>query len=109
MRGSWTASLSGVNGCGVATEHYEFTLDDFGKGTQSLHSSHTAGCGDYTLPDQSVEIQALDSDGSGFIAFGCGPGCGFGFFIQISRNREMFSMSPELVGGNYLAGVAVLK
>jgi hypothetical protein len=109
MRGSWTASLSGYTGCGNAAEYYEFTLDSFGRGTQSLHSSHTLGCGDATLPGLSVEIQALNPDGSGFIAFECGPGCGFGFFIQVSRNREMFSMAPQLVGGNYLVGVAVRK
>jgi hypothetical protein len=109
MRGAWTAALSGVTGCGTATEHYEFTLDASGSGTQSLNSSHTVGCGDFDQPGLYVDLQVLNPDGSGFIAFGCGPGCGFGFFIQVSRNREMFSMSPEEVGGNYLAGVAIRK
>jgi len=109
MKGSWTASLSGFHGCGEATEYWEFTLNEFGQGTQSLHSSHTRGCGDGTASGLWVELQTLNPDGSGFIGFECGPSCGFWFTIQVSRNREMFNMAAEHVGGNYLAGVAVRR
>jgi len=107
MRGSWTAALSGFHGCGEATEYWEFTLNELGQGTQSVHSSHTRGCGDSTASGYWVELQTLNPDGTGFIGFQCGDGCGFWFSIQVSRNREMFNMSAEHVGGNYLAGVAV--
>jgi hypothetical protein len=109
MKGSWTAALSGFAGCGQTTEYWEFTLDEFGRGTQSVHSSHTNGCGDNTASGYWVILDSLNPDGTGFIGFECGDSCGFWFTIQVSRNREMFNMSAEHVGGNYLAGVAVRR
>lgn len=109
MKGSWTAALSGVTGCGVSTLSIEFTLDAQGKGTQTDSTEHTAACGDLNNTGLYVELQALNPNGSGFIAFGCGVGCGFGFTIQVARSRELFNMAPEPVPGNYLAGVAVRK
>lgn len=108
MKGSWTAALSGYTGCGHATEYYEFTLDEFGMGTQSLRSGH-ATCGNAKTSGGWVQLQTFNPDGSGFIGFECGDSCGFWFFIQVSRNREMFIMSAEHVPGNYLSGVAIRK
>ena len=109
MQGSWVAALSGVTGCGVSTLAMEFTLDAQGKGTQLSSTEHTAACGELDHAGDFAQIQVLNPDGSGFIAFGCGVGCGFGFTIQVSRSREMFNMAPESVPGNYLAGVSVRK
>ena len=109
MKGSWTAALSGVTGCGVSTLSIEFTLDAQGKGTQTASTEHTAACGELNNTGLFVELQSLNPDGSGFIAFGCGVGCGFGFTIQVARSRELFNLAPEPVPGNYLAGVAVRK
>jgi hypothetical protein len=107
MQGTWTATLSGVNGCGVATLVITFTLDATGNGTQTSTQTHTAGCGDSTTSGQAAQIQSLDSDGNGFIALGCGTGCGYGFYMQVAKNREIFNMGPQMVSGNYLAGVAI--
>ncbi len=109
MQGSWTAALSGVTGCGVSTLAMEFTLDAQGKGTQTSSTEHTAACGELDHTGDSAEIQSLNPNGSGFIAFGCGVGCGFGFTIQVSHSRDIFNMAPQSVPGNYLAGVAIRK
>ena len=109
MQGSWTAALSGVTGCGVSTLAMEFTLDAQGKGTQTSSTEHTAACGELDHTGDSAEIQSLNPNGSGFIAFGCGVGCGFGFTIQGSHSRDIFNMAPQSVPGNYLAGVAIRK
>jgi len=109
MQGSWVAALSGVTGCGVSTLAMEFTLDAQGKGTQLSSAEHTAGCGELDHAGDYVDLQVLNPDGSGFIAFGCGVGCGFGFTFQLSHSKEVFNMAPEPVPGNYLAGLAVRR
>jgi hypothetical protein len=107
LKGTWTATLTGVNGCGTATLLITFNLDAIGNGTQTTTVNHTAGCGDSTTHGLSVQIQSFNPNGSGFIAFGCGPGCGYGFYMQVSGNRQVFNMAPQLVPGNYLGGVAI--
>jgi hypothetical protein len=109
MKGTWTATLSGYTGCGESTMITTFTLDATGNGTQSAATLHTVGCGDTNLAGQIAQIQSFNADGSGFIAFGCGSGCGFGFNIQVEKNKQVFNLAPQLVGGNFLAGVAVHK
>jgi hypothetical protein len=56
-----------------------------------------------------AQIQQLSSNGSGFIAFGCGSGCGFGFSIQVAADKQSFNMEPQNVAGNILAGVAIRR
>ena len=109
LKGTWFATFSGVTGCGVSTLMTTFTLDATGNGTQLSSVGHTAACGDTEQTGQSVQIQAFHADGSGFIAFGCGPGCGFGFTMQVAPNKQVFNMGPQSVPGNYLAGVAVRR
>lgn len=109
MKGTWTATLSGYTGCGETTLITTFTLDATGNGTQSAAIEHTLGCGDINLAGQIVQIQSFNADGSGFMAFGCGSGCGFGFYIQVEKNKQVFNLAPQLVVGNILAGVAVHK
>jgi hypothetical protein len=107
LAGTWTATLSGVTGCGTSTLQTTFTLDATGNGTQSSAVLHTVGCGDVDHSGESAQIQSLRSNGNGFIALGCGVGCGFGFKIQVARNLQVFNMGAQAVSGNYLAGVAV--
>jgi hypothetical protein len=107
--GTWTATLSGYTGCGETTLTTTFTLNRTGNGTQTSAVEHTLGCGDIDQTGQVAQIQVLNADGSGFIAFGCGAGCGFGFNIQVARNKQVFNLGPQLVTGNFLAGVAVHK
>ena len=110
MKGTWVAALSGVTGCGTTTLETTFTLDATGNGTQTSATQHTAGCGDIDLSGQSAQIQQFNADGSGFIALGCGSGCGFGFDIQVVKaGPQAFTMAPQAVPGNYLAGVALRK
>lgn len=109
LQGTWTASLSGVTGCGTSTLQTTFTLDATGNGTQKSAVLHTAGCGDVNESGLPAQIQSLNSNGNGFIALGCGTGCGFGFDIQVSRNIQVFNMGAQTVPGNYLAGVAVRR
>jgi hypothetical protein len=110
MKGTWTAALSGVTGCGTTTLETTFTLDATGNGTQISATQHTVGCGDIDLSGQTAQIQQFNSDGSGFIALGCGTGCGFGFDIQVVKaGPQAFTMAPQTVPGNYLAGVALRK
>lgn len=110
MKGTWTAALSGVTGCGTTTLETTFTLDATGNGTQISATQHTAGCGDINLSGQIAQIQQFNPDGSGFIALGCGSGCGFGFDIQVVKaGPQAFTMAPQTVPGNYLAGVALRK
>lgn len=107
--GTWTATLSGYTGCGETTLTTTFTLNRTGNGTQISAVEHTLGCGDIDQTGQVAQLQVLNADGSGFIAFGCGAGCGFGFNIQVARNKQVFNLGPQLVSGNFLAGVAVHK
>ncbi|HKS74881.1 MAG TPA: hypothetical protein VJQ82_16870 [Terriglobales bacterium] len=110
MKGTWVAALSGVTGCGTTTLETTFTLDANGNGTQISATQHTAGCGDIDLSGQTAQIQLFNADGSGFIALGCGSGCGFGFDIQVVKaGPQAFTMAPQTVPGNYLAGVALRK
>ena len=110
MKGTWTAALSGVTGCGTTTLETTFTLDANGNGSQISATQHTAGCGDIDLSGQSAQIQVFNADGSGFLALGCGSGCGFGFDIQVVRaGPQAFTLAPQTVSGNYLAGMAVRK
>jgi len=109
FQGDWTATFSGLTGCGVSTLLIHFHLDATGNGTQSLTAGHSVGCGDNSYTGFIVQVQALNPDGRGFIAFECGVNCGFGFEFQVSRNKQLFNMSAQPVGGNYLAGVAVRK
>lgn len=109
MKGTWTATLSGVTGCGVTTLVTTFTLDATGNGTQTSAMEHTAGCGDTDQSGQSAQIQSFNADGSGFIALGCGTDCGFGFTIQVAKSKQLFNLGPQLVSGNFLAGVAIRK
>src|SRR5690348_13447566 len=110
MKGTWVAALSGVTGCGTTTLETTFTLDATGNGTQISATQHTVGCGDIDLSGQTAQIQLFNPDGSGFIALGCGTGCGFGFDIQVVKaGPQAFTMAPQTVGGNYLAGVALRK
>lgn len=110
MKGTWVAALSGVTGCGTTTLETTFTLDATGNGTQTSATQHTAGCGDIDLSGQTAQIQQFNADGSGFIALGCGSGCGFGFDIQVVKaGPQAFTMAPQAVPGNYLAGVALRK
>ena len=110
MKGTWVAALSGVTGCGTTTLETTFTLDATGNGTQISATQHTVGCGDIDLSGLSAQIQQFNPDGSGFIALGCGVGCGFGFDIQVVKaGPQAFTMAPQTVPGNYLAGVALRK
>ena len=110
MKGTWVAALSGVTGCGTTTLETTFTLDATGNGTQISATQHTVGCGDIDLSGQTAQIQQFNPDGSGFIALGCGSGCGFGFDIQVVKaGPQAFTMAPQAVSGNYLAGVALRK
>ena len=110
MKGTWVAALSGVTGCGTTTLETTFTLDATGNGTQISATQHTVGCGDIDLSGQTAQIQQFNADGSGFIALGCGSGCGFGFDIQVVKaGPQAFTMAPQTVPGNYLAGVALRK
>jgi hypothetical protein len=107
LAGTWVATFSGLTGCGDTTLTATFTLDSTGNGTQTSSTEHTAGCGDINLAGQTVQIQSLNSVGSGFIAFACGTGCGFGFNMQVLRpSLTGFNMGPQSVSGNFLAGVA---
>jgi len=108
LAGTWFATFSGVTGCGTTTLTSTFTLDSTGNGTQTSATQHTAGCGDIDLSGQTVQIQSLNSNGSGFIAFGCGDGCGLGFNMQVPKQTAVaFNMGPQAVPGNYLAGLAL--
>lgn len=110
MKGTWVAALSGVTGCGTTTLETTFTLDANGNGTQISATQHTVGCGDINLSGQTAQIQQFNADGSGFIALGCGTGCGFGFDIQVVKaGPQAFTLAPQTVSGNYLAGVALRK
>jgi len=109
IAGTWTATLSGVTGCGTSTLVTTFKLDATGNGTQSVSVLHTAGCGDQNLAGQPVQIQSFNSHGTGFIALGCGSGCGFGFNMQVNGGKQVFNLGAQPVSGNYLAGVAVRR
>jgi hypothetical protein len=109
LKGTWTVTLSGLTGCGASTLQTTFTLDGHGNGLQSAAIEHTAGCGDIDLTGQVAQVQTFQSDGSGFFALGCGSGCGFGFNIQVAKSKLVFNLGPQLVGGNFLAGVAIKK
>ena len=109
LKGTWNATLSGVTGCGTTTLTTTFTLDASGNGTQLAGVQHTAACGDIDLTGLSAQIQSFNGDGSGFIAFGCGSGCGLGFNMQVNKTKQVFNLGPQSVPGNFLAGVAVKK
>ena len=109
LKGTWTVALSGLTGCGDTTYQATFTLDAAGNGVQSAAIEHTAGCGDINQNGQIAQVQAFHADGSGFFALGCGTGCGLGFNIQVNKSKQVFNLAPQLVAGNFLAGVAIHK
>jgi hypothetical protein len=109
LKGSWTATLSGVTGCGTTTMLINFTLDATGNGLQASTVGHSVGCGDTTTSGQFVQVQSFNPDGSGFIAFGCGTGCGFGFHLLVAKNKQLFNLGAQSVPANYLAGLAIRK
>jgi hypothetical protein len=108
LAGPWSVSLIGNTGCGWTSLLVTFTLGYGGHGT-ATYQSHTSGCGDGTTTDVPFVVQTVNANGSGTANLSCGPSCGWQFNIQVSPNREIFSLVDvdPANGGNYLSGTAI--
>ena len=119
LAGPWQATLlwSG-SGCGPAAGLVNFTLNSAGTTNSAVlvfHSGPGEGCGDSTLTGQTFTIDSLNPDGSGTASLTCGPGCGWGFNIQVSpqiirgAKPEIFNMVDVDTEnpGNFVEGSAI--
>ncbi len=109
LEGHWQATLiwSG-SGCGPMSGLVSFSLDRTGSTNGAVLITHGA-CGDNVLYGQSFTIGSLNPNGSGTAGLSCGPGCGWNFNIQVSRDGQVFNLvdvAPENPG-NYVAGTAI--
>ncbi|MEO7852207.1 MAG: hypothetical protein ABIR94_08130 [Rubrivivax sp.] len=107
LYGPWTATLSGVTGCGPSAMHVAIVMDSKGVGTATL-TTH-GQCGDSVLAGQSFTIQSLNVNGSGTANLTCGPGCGWNLRFQVNPDRQIMNLVDvdPVNPGNYIAGVAV--
>ena len=116
LAGPWQAALiwSG-SGCGPQTGLVNFTLDPSGTTNSAVIVGHTQGCGNSTLTGQTFTISSLNANGSGTASLSCGPGCGWGFNIQVMKavNNRQVPQIFNLVDvnpanpGNFVEGTAI--
>jgi hypothetical protein len=117
LAGAWQATIFGNTGCGLTSYLVTFTLDSTGKATDAAITGHytnggNAGCVDGGMSSgNSFTIDSLNTNGSGTAGLSCGPGCGWVFQIQVSRDSTQFNLvdvDPQNPN-NLIQGVAVLQ
>jgi hypothetical protein len=107
LAGSWSAVLSGFNGCGNAAIQFVGSMGSAGVGTGTL--TQHAGCGNSVVNGVSFNILSLNGSGTGTANLSCGVGCGYNLRIQVSADRRVMSIVDVDAAnpGNYLGGVAI--
>ncbi len=108
LYGGWTATLSGMTGCGPTAMHVVIDMNSSGVGaaTLTMHGQ----CGDSVVTGQTFRILTLDSGtGAGTANLTCGTGCGWNLRIQVAPDRQVMNLVDvdPINPGNYIAGVAV--
>ena len=99
LAGPWQATLIGNTGCGLVSMKVNFTLNSSGTATNATITSHLSGPNTSTCIDGSVTtgqvftVDTLSSNGSGTAGLSCGPGCGWGFEIQVSPDRGVVNLT----------------
>ena len=107
LHGNWTATFTGITGCGPTAMQFVMKLGAAGTGTGTL-TMH-GQCGNSVVPDLAFRVLTLDTNGAGTANLACGPGCGWNLRIQVSPDRQIMNLIDvdPLNPGNYIAGVAV--
>lgn len=107
LQGPWTATLSGVTGCGPSAMHVAITMNNSGTGAATL-TTH-GQCGNSVLAGQTFKILTLNTNGSGTANLTCGAGCGWNLRFQVAPDRQIMNLIDvdPANPGNYIAGVAV--
>ena len=99
LAGSWQATLVGNTGCGLVSMLVNFTLNGAGTATNATITTHlsgppSSGCVDGSVTTgQTFTVNTLSSNGSGTAGLTCGPGCGWGFNIQVSPDRGVANLT----------------
>jgi hypothetical protein len=106
LQGPWLMTLTGDDGCGIATKVVTFTLNAAGSGLATIQQ-HTSVCGDGSGSNLPFQIQSLNADGSGTANLSCGTGCGWNFIIQVSKNSQVFNLVDVVDSKNYQEGTAI--
>ncbi len=110
LQGDWVATLQGNTGCGSNSLLVAFHLDANGSGNGTATvTSHSTGCSDATLSNQSFNVTSLDQFGRGTAGLTCGAGCGWGFQIQIDKRSDIIAITDVDPGNpnNTPTGVAI--
>lgn len=107
LYGNWSATLSGVTGCGPSAMQVAINLNNAGTGTATL-TTH-GQCGDSVLAGQTFKVLTLGTNGAGTANLSCGPGCGWNLRLQVAPDRQVMNLIDvdPVNPGNYIAGVAV--
>jgi hypothetical protein len=108
LAGNWQMTVIGETGCGFGTTLYTFTLNASGVATNVSGTSHSA-CGTGGFSGDSFTIQSLSTNGSGTAGLTCGTGCGWNLNIQVSADRNTFTVIDVSAAnpGNFIQGVAI--
>jgi hypothetical protein len=107
LAGSWTATLSGFNGCGNAGIQFTGTVASTGLGTGTLIQH--ASCANTVVNNVSFNILTLNGNGTGTANLSCGVDCGYNLSIQVSADRRVMNLIDVSSAnpGNFLSGVAI--
>jgi hypothetical protein len=104
LAGSWKATLVIDGGCGQGTKLVTFKLNSTGAGSATA-LYHTPACGDNSETG-TIQITSLNSDGAGTAQLIFGS-TAFHFYIQASRNTQVFNMVDISDSANYEEGSAI--
>jgi hypothetical protein len=108
LKGTWRISVRGQTAdCGFASMLATITFDTSGSGTGPLQVH--GGCGDSTLPGQTLTVDTLSKTGTGTASMSCGAGCEWNFQIQVTPDRTKFNLVDVTPGNDYVEGLAILS
>jgi len=106
LAGSWQATLVIDGGCGQGTKLVVFKLNSTGAGSAAA-LYHTPACGNNSQAG-TIQITALGPEGAGTAQLIFGSTI-FNFYIQVSRNIQVFNMVDIYDSGNYEEGSAIRR
>ena len=107
LRGKWQAALLwSSSGCGPMSGLLNFTFGLNGTTSTATLIRNSVQCGTVTSTE-AFTIQSLNPNGSGTAGLTCGPGCGWGFHIQVAPNVQIFNLVDIDNPSNFVEGTAI--